>query len=189
MGEGQFHCPRCDARRQYHHRKSQQWFTLYFLPVFPIKTYGEYVECQSCGGTFDTQVLAYDPSQAHAAREAQIHGLWRAALMSVAGAFGQPSAERVAAALSGLVEPEDADAFAQDMTATPRDGVQREEIAARFAALAEPLSIEGKERLFRAAVRTARVDAVKPEETDGLLIEIGRALGLSDAHAHGVMTS
>jgi hypothetical protein len=189
MGSGQFHCPHCDVRRAYDHRKSQQWFTLYFIPVFPIKTYGEYVTCEGCANTFDPAVLSYDPTQARAARDAQIAGLWRAALMSVASAFGPPTPERAAAARAGLLSPEEADGFEQDLRATPANGVERAEIVSRFSALAEPLTTEGKEKLFRAAVDAARAGEPQGEDSDEMLAEIGAALGLSAAHARGVMSA
>ncbi len=57
IGEGQFVCPSCHSQRTYTKTKATRWFTLYFLPVIPLGTVGEYVQCQTCGVTFKPAVL------------------------------------------------------------------------------------------------------------------------------------
>lgn len=61
-GHGNFDCPRCGAGRQYTHKKVKRWFTLYFIPIIPLGTAGEYVECQSCAGTFGPELLHHLPT-------------------------------------------------------------------------------------------------------------------------------
>lgn len=57
IGSGQFLCPKCQAIRMYKHKQAGRYFTLYFIPLFKIKDLGEFIECQTCGGTFKTAVL------------------------------------------------------------------------------------------------------------------------------------
>ena len=33
---GQFHCPNCNIKEEYGKKYVQDWFTLFFIPVFPI---------------------------------------------------------------------------------------------------------------------------------------------------------
>jgi zinc ribbon protein len=54
---GSFTCPRCGPGREYEHKQVRRWFTLYFIPIIPLGTAGEYVECRSCAGTFRPEVL------------------------------------------------------------------------------------------------------------------------------------
>lgn len=61
---GQFYCPRCSSEQQYALKQVRRFFTLYFIPVIPLDVAGRYVECQSCAGTFDTDILSYDPQAA-----------------------------------------------------------------------------------------------------------------------------
>jgi uncharacterized paraquat-inducible protein A len=56
-GEGEFYCPRCKSQRAYLHKRATRYFTLYFVPLIPLGTLAEYVECQLCGTTFDLTVL------------------------------------------------------------------------------------------------------------------------------------
>jgi hypothetical protein len=38
-----------------------RYFTLFFIPLFRLKTLGEYVECQACRTAFDPKALNYRP--------------------------------------------------------------------------------------------------------------------------------
>jgi hypothetical protein len=57
VGQGQFFCPHCDNIRPYKQKRVSEYFTLFVIPLFKIKTLGEYVECQGCKNSYDTQVL------------------------------------------------------------------------------------------------------------------------------------
>ena len=43
------------------HKAVREWFTLYFIPVFPIGGKTTYVECEGCRGTFKESVLELEP--------------------------------------------------------------------------------------------------------------------------------
>jgi len=60
-GTGLFHCPQCDSERDYTKFRVSTYFTLYFIPLFPIRTHGEYVQCGGCKGQFKPEVLEYEP--------------------------------------------------------------------------------------------------------------------------------
>ena len=89
---GTFHCPRCGPNRAFNLRRVRRWFTLYFIPVIPLDTAGEYVECRQCAGTFGPQVLTYDPV---AEQQRTLEEIKRV-LVLVALASGPPSDMRVA---------------------------------------------------------------------------------------------
>jgi zinc-ribbon family len=57
---GTFHCPACERQREYDLKESRRWFTLYFIPIFPISGTQRYVECQRCGQAFKESVLDYE---------------------------------------------------------------------------------------------------------------------------------
>lgn len=42
-------------------KRVRRFFTLYFIPCIPLNVLGEYVECPKCRGTYDPEVLKYDP--------------------------------------------------------------------------------------------------------------------------------
>ena len=57
VSEGSFFCPGCKSNVAYEQRKASRWFTLYFIPLFPLETVGEWVTCKSCSGEFNTSLL------------------------------------------------------------------------------------------------------------------------------------
>lgn len=71
-GEGNFNCPRCGPGKPFTHKSVNRWFTLYFIPIIPMGSVGEYIECRECAGTFDTQVLSHNPAAEDAELKASI---------------------------------------------------------------------------------------------------------------------
>jgi zinc-ribbon family len=61
LGSGDFNCPKCQAKRPYNHMRSTVYFTLYFIPLFKTRDLGEYVECQTCKGSYKMEILNYEP--------------------------------------------------------------------------------------------------------------------------------
>ena len=59
---GPFNCPFCGDQRAYSRKSVRRFFTLYFIPVIPLGTAGEYLECNACAGTFDMEALNHDPA-------------------------------------------------------------------------------------------------------------------------------
>lgn len=56
-GGGRFVCPTCGPQA-YRLKKNRRYFTLYFVPLFPVgKEGGEYVECQGCKTAWTVDVL------------------------------------------------------------------------------------------------------------------------------------
>jgi uncharacterized Zn finger protein len=62
LGRGEFYCPQCvELNVPYRHKSVREWFTLYFIPIFPIGGKTTYIECEECRGTFKESVLDVDP--------------------------------------------------------------------------------------------------------------------------------
>ncbi len=45
-------CPRCNQPAQMHSRWFQRWFTLFFIPVFPISARTHFSQCSLCASQF-----------------------------------------------------------------------------------------------------------------------------------------
>jgi hypothetical protein len=61
IGTGTFHCPQCNGQQLYDHRRVARYFTLYFIPLFPTETLGEFISCQGCKTPFKPEILHYEP--------------------------------------------------------------------------------------------------------------------------------
>ncbi len=57
VGTGVFFCPNCLAQSSHSRMRVSRYFTLYFIPLFPTATLGEYVKCGTCGGQFPDVIL------------------------------------------------------------------------------------------------------------------------------------
>ena len=57
VGHEDFFCPRCRSEAVGEHVRVSRYFTLYFIPLFPISTVGEYIRCEDCEGTYEMDVL------------------------------------------------------------------------------------------------------------------------------------
>jgi hypothetical protein len=66
VASGEFYCPQCLGHSPYIRRRVSRYFTLYFIPLFPLETYGEYVECRTCGVQLAPEVLDLSAEQIHA---------------------------------------------------------------------------------------------------------------------------
>ena len=52
ISSGRFHCPNEEANRPYQLREAREWFTLLSAPVKDLGVISEYVQCDSCGLTY-----------------------------------------------------------------------------------------------------------------------------------------
>lgn len=48
---GEFYCPQCQGYMAYAEKSVRRFFTLYFIPLIPLNSLGEYIECESCKET------------------------------------------------------------------------------------------------------------------------------------------
>uniref|UniRef100_UPI0018921C9F zinc ribbon domain-containing protein n=1 Tax=Catenulispora pinisilvae TaxID=2705253 RepID=UPI0018921C9F len=184
IGSGVFSCPACGADRNYERRKAQRFFTLFFIPLIPLKVVGEFVRCTYCKNDFQASVLSR-PTAAqftdllqNSVRGVMVNVLRR-------GAWDHPAAraaavqEIVTAGAVGYAEPN----LAQDMQVVPDD------LSQMLAALAQQLPDPGREALVTGAARVAAADGpIQPAER-AIIDAVGASLGLSQPHVAGIVAA
>ncbi|NUR25825.1 MAG: zinc ribbon domain-containing protein, partial [Catenulispora sp.] len=153
VGSGVFSCPSCGADRNYERRRAQRFFTLFFIPLIPLKVIGEFVRCTYCKNDFRDSVLAR-PTAAQFTDLLQ--NTVRGVMVNVLrrGGAGHPGARAAAVqeiVSAGAVGYTEAD-LAQDMQVVPEDLTQL------LAGLAGQLPEAGREALVLGAVRAAVAD-------------------------------
>jgi hypothetical protein len=182
VGEGVFHCQNCGGDRGYRRRAGRRWFTLFFLPVIPLGRLGEIVECRTCRTRYRTTALRLPTAeQMSAALPAGMRAA--AALVLLAGADGDEAARaRAVEAVQGYGELYyDDDALDGDLGMPP--AFLAEEVATAGAHLA----VEAKEWFLAQAVRVALADGPLSETERQTLHEVAARLGMTQAHALGVI--
>jgi len=63
VASGSFFCPQCRADSSYSHIRLSRYFTLYFVPLFPMETLGEAIRCARCAVDFGMGVLSLTREQ------------------------------------------------------------------------------------------------------------------------------
>ncbi|MBX3312783.1 MAG: zinc ribbon domain-containing protein [Actinobacteria bacterium] len=184
LGTVAFFCPRCGGDRTAKRLVARRWFTLFFIPVIPLKEVGEVVECSTCGTTFAPTVLQH-------ATTASLHEMlanagYALTLMVVRTADAPCPATRAAA-----VRDLQAHLGGYDEARLDRElaGVDPGLAEDYVRPLADGLEVAGKERLVADLYRTATADRpLNPAQRD-LFERIGRGLGLTPAHLTGIEAS
>jgi len=182
---GQFNCPRCSMPRTYAHKKANRFFTLYFIPLIPMGSVGEYIECFSCGGTYGVEVLQYNPQGAHLEAMADFRRMLSLLLLT-AGRTDRPYTEAVSRVCS-------------DMFPVPVPQAQIEEdlrLAREVQAQMVPfvhkrvgnLSLEGRQLLLSTAVQVLSARGTLTGTDQDVLRQLGQALGLSGGQIDAVVT-
>jgi hypothetical protein len=75
VATGTFHCPLCQTCSVYSHQRITRYRTFFFIPLFPVRTLGEYVLCTCCAGAFRPAVLTMAPEQVDAGTPTAVHPL------------------------------------------------------------------------------------------------------------------
>lgn len=184
VGHGDFHCPHCGGDRRYRHRVARRWFTLFFLPVIPLTQVGEVVECTTCRNRFSLGTLRLPTLQQ---MEAALPVAMRAAAVLVLAA-GSPhdtgARSRAVDAIRGYGAADfDDDALQAALDQPPGDG---DEVIATAGA---QLTTEGREWFLAQAVRIALADGALSDTERGALRLVASRLGLTPAHAFGVIAT
>lgn len=184
-GSGRFHCPSCNADRSYKTKKIQRFFTLYFLPIIPLRELQRHVECQTCRQKYRTSVLRLKAEQD--ARQRELDD----AFCEILAHFGR---------MSGRSDAEFLDQLGRAFTELTGRAVTPEQLREALAkVLPDPgyttgqlralLTEKGREIAVRAALLAATADGKLTENKKAALADFARRLGMSDAHFVGVVAS
>ncbi|MDX6743518.1 hypothetical protein [Actinocorallia sp. A-T 12471] len=181
VGEGMFHCPSCGGDRRYRRRAGRRYVTA-VLPLIPLDRLGHTVQCRACRTRFNTGVLR-TPTAAR--MESALPAAARAACC-LALLAGDPADTAARVRAVDVVRGYGEDAYGPEELAGDLDmpeSYQLEEIAATGAQLA----VEAKEWFLAQIVRVALAAGELSTGQRDELHRIAGTLGLSPAHALGVI--
>lgn len=186
--KGTFFCPRCSSNQAYKLKRVRRFFTLYFIPVIPLDKLGEYVECPLCQGTYDPEILSYDPNAANQQLEALFFVAVKHVMIGMLLADGEIDDSEVAMLqtqyeeLTGTQIPEDE--LREEIAVIRASGDSPVDLVSR---LSGQLNDSGKETVMRAAYNIAAADGNFDVSEQALLVEIGQSMGLTRAHLAGIL--
>lgn len=185
IADGVFHCPQEDRDQPYKLKRAQRFFTLFFIPLIPLKKMGEAVECQGCKTKFEKSVLDRPTADQMGERLGEAARVGVVALLRIdapAAASAREEALRVVTDLSNA--PYDDTQLNSDIGLLPtHDVIGAVQKAALF--LSEP----GRERLLSGCVRVAIADGPMTGNERRVIDTIGGALSMTAAHVQGVVAT
>lgn len=183
LDQGNFNCPQCECDKAYKHKKVTRFFTLYFIPIIPLGKLGEYVECQSCKGTFITNVLNYQKSPSADQFLSQYEIAMKHAMVLIMLADGEIDDNEMTTVLKIVNKFGHNDITLQELQEYVIK-VQRnpEDISTYLKGITPSLNLHGKESIIKCALAVAASDGhIDPSEIK-LIMEMARVMEMNKKH-------
>lgn len=185
---GNFNCPQCESDRGYRHRKVTQFFTLYFIPLIPLGSKGEYVECNHCKGTFITRVLDSNKTPSKQQFMAMYEQAIRHVMVKIMLADGVIDPNEKVMVLSIINKYGHNDMTSQQLN----DYIEKvqadaSDISTYLKHVGPSLNDHGKELLIKCALDVAYSDGVFDESEKKMILEMGQIMEMTSAHIKGIM--
>jgi hypothetical protein len=184
IAQGTFYCRRCGGDRPYRHRAGRRWLTLFFLPVIPLNSAGEHVQCLTCRTRYVTDALSVPTTaQMQAALPAGMRAAASAMLRS--GDPASPVArQRAIEAVAGAGMP------GYDEAALNADLTQPfEAIRPALNQVGAQLTFQAREWYLADVIRIGMADGPLTDGERQAALAIGLDLGMTHAHAIGVIAT
>jgi hypothetical protein len=187
VGHGMFHCQRCGGDREYRHRTGRRWFHIFYIPVIRLGKTGEHLQCLDCRGRYRTGVLAI-PTAAQMEVALPAGTLAAATCMLLAGNPGsRPARRRAVDSVRSAGRPAyDETALDEDLVRSAASG--GDDLPAALNTLAAHLAVPAREWFLANVVRIGLADGELSDEQRLAARHVAANLGLTAAHAYGVIT-
>jgi uncharacterized tellurite resistance protein B-like protein len=186
VSEGDFFCPKCGVDRRYVLQRFRQWFTLFFLPIFPMSgSKGEQVKCQTCNTGFRPEVLQTPTSSVLTDSIRDTMRMAAVAMLNAGNAWDvsarQAAVETIVS--TGATGYNDTN-LSQDLNAQDTS-----QLSVQLGHLIRGLNDQGREMFISRLAQIAAADGPVSDSEKSVLDAVGSALGLSAAHVLGILTS
>ncbi len=186
--KGAFFCPGCGTEQSYRKKTVRRFVTFYFIPTIPLDKLGEYVECQSCQGTYKVEVLSCEPGAGKARIRAEFETAVRRIMVLMMMADETIEATEVAAILANYGRVTGREITEDDVWAEVRRARQEGgEVVSYAQRIAPHINEKGKELVMKAAILVMAADGTFHEEELELLRTLGAALDMTRAHVRGLL--
>ena len=184
IAQGTFHCRRCGGDRQYRHRAGRRWFTLFFIPVIPLNSVGEHVQCATCRTRYVTDALSQPTTaQMQAALPAGMRAAASAMLRS--GDPASPAArQRAIEAVVGAGMPGYNEVLLNADLTQPFEAIRP-----ALNQVGAQLTVQAREWYLADVIRIAMADGPLTDGERQAALAIGMDLGMTHAQTIGVIAT
>jgi len=186
--QGDFLCPQCATERQYKHKKVTRFFTLYFIPLIPLGKAGEFVECQTCRGTFVPKVLDYNPNEGKNEFQSQYEKAMRHSMILMMLADGHIDNNEKNTVLQIINKFGHSDINIPQLDALILDVEKNKEPVSRYLSKISPsLNEHGKELIIKCGLSVASADGYIDASEMALIHSMADAMQMSKNHLKGII--
>jgi DnaJ-domain-containing protein 1 len=188
QAKGTFYCPGCDREGvEYKQQRCRRFVTLYYLPLIPIKTVAEYIECQVCQNTYQPAVLKATAAD-HRAFEAEFQLVIKRVMILMLLADGVVADAELEVIRRIYLRLSEIDISIEDLrleVEAARQGVS--DVLVYLERNAPILNERGKELVIKSAFLVAAADDQFQDKERQLLADIGKTLDLSNAQVQAIL--
>ena len=186
---GDFNCPQCEQSTPYRHRKVTKFFTLYFIPLIPLGSAGEYVECGSCKGAFIPRVLNSDNSSNKDEFLANYEKAIRHSMVLVMladGVIDENEKNQVITIINKFGK--------NDLSMTELESYintvkkENEDVTTYLKKVGPSLNEHGKETIIKCALSVAAADGNIDDSELDLISKMGQSMEMSSSHLKGILS-
>lgn len=189
LDRGTFLCPNCESETSFEKRRAKSWFHLYFIPLIPLKTYPNFVECRSCAATFVEGVLNSSNHANSNGIRAEFEKASLAILVRMAWADGKIERDEVEAIHSVVNHMSTHEYSYEDIESEISAAENSHEDALSVAKnVGNMINDSGREIILQAVFHVAVSDGEFAEQEQDLIWQIGDGLGMTPAHVRGVLS-
>ena len=182
IARGTFHCRCCGGDREYRLRSGRRWITVFFLPVIPLTSAGEHVQCTSCRTRYVTGVLNQPTTEQ---MQAALPAGMRAAVSAMLSAGDPDSAasrQRAIEAVAGAGSPDYDEAMLDADLQEPFDYLRP-----ALNRVGSQLTIQAREWYLADVIRLGMTDGPLTDAERHAALAVGIELGMTQAQIIGTV--
>ncbi len=188
MNEGQFLCPQCANSQKYKHKKVTRFFTLYFIPLIPLGKAGEFVECQTCKGTFVPRVLDYNPTNNKNQFQSEYEKAMRHSMILMMLADGHIDDEELVMVQKIINKFGHNDITREELNKLIEEvQFKKEPIHKYLSKITPSLNEHGKEIIIKCGMAVASADGHIDDSELKLIQEMAKSMEMSSSHVKGIL--
>ena len=191
MDKGNFHCPNCNSKKDYSKKYVQTWFTLYFIPIFPVgEKKNEHIECQECENIYHVEVANYQPSLDAEKIESEYEKALKNVLCLMILADGKIKNEEVEIVSDIFNKLTNGKKFSKSQIDKITDKLKKNKKTVNdyLKEIRPYLNSNHRELIIKAMYYIAASDAHLDENESKLLIDTASVLEMTPAHVKGVLS-
>jgi len=185
LGVGEFHCPRCGADRSYKLVRPRRWFTMFFIPVIPLKWGETFVQCSACKSGFSEEILSAPTNK----QFGYMIALGARAMYAKAIASGLEQSPHMLAQVTSSLAPFVDDSYNEANLIADVEAFKGHELIEYLSPLATSMELQGREALVGGLVACVYAAGDPPPAVGQVASEAASALGLTAAHLAGIVAT